>query len=63
MTSTTREAVARTWASLNRYTRALRPGPESDAAIDAAWQLHRDVAQLLPAVQTLLDERDDLAAR
>jgi diguanylate cyclase (GGDEF)-like protein len=63
MTPTTREAIARTRASLTRYTQALGPGPESDAAISAAWQLHRDVAQLLPAVQDLLDERDDLARR
>jgi len=63
MTLTAPVAIAATRTSLARYQRALGPGPESDAAIDAAWYLHRCVDQLLPLAEQMLAEREALAAK
>jgi len=63
MTLTAPVAIAATRTRLARYQRALGPGPESDAAIDAAWYLHRAVDQLLPLMEQVLAEREVLAAK
>lgn len=63
MTLTAPVAIAATRTHLDRYQRALGPGPESDQAIDAAWYLYRSVDQLLPLVDQLLAEREALAAQ
>jgi len=63
MTPDTATVIARTRQHLQRYTRALGGGPDSDAAIDAGWLLHRDLGDLLPLAEQLLAERDALAER
>ena len=41
---------------LQGYRQALGVGPDCDEALDAAWQMHRDMAALLPLAEQLLGE-------
>jgi diguanylate cyclase (GGDEF)-like protein len=53
--------IDRTRSDLRIYSRALGHGVDSDQAVHAGWQLHRDLDTLLPLTEQLLAERDALA--
>lgn len=55
--------IARTRQDLRTYSRALGHGVDSDQAVHAGWQLHRDLDTLLPLTEQLLAERDQLLQR